>query len=75
MDAISSMNMDHPDTSWKNLPAPTKKSGGVEPVEELEMREGTGLRRGAESLCQEFGGETGIREARLDQMDSPEKST
>ena len=63
MDTVLSMNMDRPNASWKHLLAPTKKNSRVKPVEELEMREGTGLMRGAESPCLEFGGGTGIGEA------------
>ena len=56
---ILSMNTVCPENPWKCLCAPIKKNGGFEPVEELEMREGMGLMRGAESPCQEFGRGTG----------------
>ena len=37
------MCMERPDLSWNHDVAPAKKNGGVELVEELEMREGIGL--------------------------------
>ena len=49
---------------------PAKKNGGVEPAEELEMREGTGLMRAGVSPCQEFGGGIGIGAAQPDRTDS-----
>ena len=49
--------------------APTKKNGRVEPAEESEMREGTGLMRVGASPCREFGGGTGIGVARPDRTD------
>ena len=55
----SSMYTESPDLSWSLCLAPAKKYGGVELVEELEMREGTGLRREEASPCLEFGGGTG----------------
>ena len=66
----SSMYTERPDLSWNLCLAPTKKYGGVEPAEESEMREGTGLRREEASPCQEFGGGTGIGAARPDRTDS-----
>ena len=36
----SSMYMERPNLSWNLNLAPAKKNGGVEPTEELEMREG-----------------------------------
>ena len=41
----SSMYTERPDLSWNLDLAPAKKYGGVEPAEESEMREGTGLMR------------------------------
>ena len=41
----SSMYTESPDPSWNLCLAPAKKYSGVEPAEESEMREGTGLRR------------------------------
>ena len=49
-DALS-MYMERPDLSWSLCLAPAKKNGRVELEEELEMREGTGLRRGGASPC------------------------
>ena len=66
----SSMYTERPDRSWNLCLAPAKKYGGVEPAEELEMREGTGLRREEASPCREFGGGTGIGAARPDRTDS-----
>ena len=66
----SSMYTERPDLSWNLCLAPAKKYGGDELVEELEMREGTGLRREEASPCREFGGGTGIGAARPDRMDS-----
>ena len=54
----SSMYTERPDLSWNLDLAPAKKYGGVEPAEESEMREGTGLRREEASPCWEFGGGT-----------------
>ena len=45
--------------SWSLCLAPAKKNCGVELVEELEMREGTGLMREAAFPCLEFGGRIG----------------
>ena len=59
-----SMYTERPDLSWNLCLAPAKKYGGVKPVEELEMREGTGLRREEASPCREFGGGTGIGRTR-----------
>ena len=50
-DNALSMNMAWPDVLWNLCLAPAKKNGGVEPEEELEMREGIGLRRGVASPC------------------------
>ena len=69
----SSMYMERPDLSWSLCLAPAKKNGGVEPEEESETREGTGLMRGGVSPCQEFGGGTGIGVARPDWTDSEAK--
>ena len=69
----SSMYMERPAPSWSLCLAPAKKYGGVEPAEESEMREGTGLRREEASPCLEFGGGTGIGAARPDQTDSEAK--
>ena len=43
----SSMNKESLGSSWNPCLAPAKKNGGVEPEEELEMREGIRLMRGA----------------------------
>ena len=56
----SSMYTESPAPSWSLCLAPAKKNGGVDLVEESEMREGTGLMREGASPCQEFGGGTGI---------------
>ena len=45
-----SMYTERPNLSWSLCLAPTK-NGGVEPEEESEMREGTGLMRGGASPC------------------------
>ena len=66
----SLMYTERPNLSWSLCLAPTKKNSGVEPEEELEMREGTGLRRGGASPCREFGRGAGTGAARPDQMDS-----
>ena len=66
----SSMNTERPDLSWNLCLAPAKKNGGVEPAEESEMREGTGLRRAEASPCREFGRGTGIGAAQPDWTDS-----
>ena len=66
----SLMYTERPDLSWNLCLAPAKKYGEVEPVEELEMREGTGLRREEASPCLEFGGGTESAMARPDWMDS-----
>ena len=55
----SSIYTERPNLSWNLSLAPAKKNGGVEPAEESEMREGTGLRREEASPCREFGGGTG----------------
>ena len=55
----SSMYTERPVLSWSLCLVPTKKYGGFEPAEELEMREGTGLRREEASPCLEFGGGIG----------------
>ena len=47
----SSIYTERPDLSWSLCLAPAKKNGRVEREEELEMREGTGLRRGGASPC------------------------
>ena len=67
------MYMERPNLSWNLCLAPTKKNSGVEPVEESEMREGTGLMREEASPCQESSGGTGIGAARPDRMDSEAK--
>ena len=67
-DALS-MYTERPDLSWNLCLAPAKKNGRVEPAEESEMREGTGLMMEGASPCLEFGGGTGIGAARPDQMD------
>ena len=74
LDAALSMNTDCPDTSWKCLLAPAKKDGEFELVEELEMRERTGLMRGVGSPCQGLGGGTGSGEAQLDWTDLEDES-
>ena len=56
----SSMYTERPDLSWNLDLAPAKKYSGVEPAEESEMREGTGLMREEASPCREFGGGIGI---------------
>ena len=66
----SSMYTERPDLSWSLDLVPAKKYGGVEPAEELEMREGIGLMREEASPCREFGGGTGIGAARPDWTDS-----
>ena len=53
------MYMERPNPSWALCLAPAKKNGRVELVEELEIREGTGLMKGGASPCLEFGGGTG----------------
>ena len=65
----SSIYTERPDPSWNLCLAPAKKYGGVEPAEESEMREGTGLRREEASPCLEFGGGTGTGAARPDRTD------
>ena len=59
VDTVSSMNMEQPDASWNLCLAPAKKNSKAELEEELEMREGMGLKLGAESPCLEFGGGIG----------------
>ena len=66
----SSMYMERCGLSWDLCLALVKKDGKVKLVEELEMREGKGLMRGAVSLCLEFGRGTGIGVVPPDQMDS-----
>ena len=44
-----SMYMERPVDIWSLSLAPAKKNGRFEPEEESEMREGTGLRKGAAS--------------------------
>ena len=56
----SLMYMERPNLSWNLCLAPAKKNGRVEPEDESEMREGTGLRKGAASPCLEFGRGIGI---------------
>ena len=63
------MYKERPDLSWSLYLAPAKKNGGVELEEGLEMREGTGLRRGGASPCREFGGGMGTRVVQPDQTD------
>ena len=63
------MYMERPSLSWNLYLAPAKKNGGVELEEELEMREGTRLMRGAVSPCLEFGGGIGTGVALPDWMD------
>ena len=70
----SSMYTERPDLSWNLCLASAKKNGKVKPVEELEMREGTGLRREEVSPCREFGGGIGTGAARPDRTDSETKS-
>ena len=65
----SLMYTESPDLSWNLCLAPAKKYGEVEPAEESEMREGTGLRRVEVSPCREFGGGTGIGATRPDRTD------
>ena len=65
----SSMYTERPNLSWNLCLAPTKKYGGVEPAEESEIREGTGLRREEASPCLEFGGGIGTGAARPDRTD------
>ena len=69
----SLMYTERPDLSWNLCLAPVKKNGGVEPAEESEMREGTGLRREEVSPCLEFGRGIGTRAARPDRTDSEAK--
>ena len=64
------MYTERPDLSWNLDLAPAKKYGKVEPAEELEMREGTGLMKEGASPCLEFGGGTGTGAAQPDRMDS-----
>ena len=53
VDNILSMNRVWPNISWSLCLVPAKENSEVELEEELEMREGTGLRRGGAS-CQEI---------------------
>ena len=46
-----SMYTERPSLSWNLCLAPAKKNGGVEPAEESEMREGTGLMKEGASPC------------------------
>ena len=64
-----SMYTERPDLSWTLNLASTKKNGRVEPAEESEMREGTGLMREGASPCLEFGGGIGTGVARPDRTD------
>ena len=66
----SSMYTERPNLSWNLCLVSAKKNGGVEPAEELEMREGTGLMREEASPCLEFGRGIGTRAARPDRTDS-----
>ena len=66
----SSMNTERPVPSWSLCLAPAKKYGGVEPAEESEMREGTGLRREEASPDLEFGGGIGTGAVQLDRTGS-----
>ena len=59
----SLMYTERPNLSWNLCLAPAKKNGGVDPVEESERREGTGLMMEEASPCLEFGGGTGTRAA------------
>ena len=63
------MYTERPALFWNLCLTPTKKNSRVEPEEESEMREGTGLRRGGASPCQEFGRGTGTRVAQPDRTD------
>ena len=72
--SASSMYTERPDLSWNLCLAPAKKYGGVKPVEESEMREGTGLRREEASPCLEFGEGIGTGAARPDRTASEAKS-
>ena len=67
------MNTESPDASWNLCLAPAKKYGRAKPEEELEMREGTGLRRGGASPNQEFGRGTGIAVAESARSDWEDK--
>ena len=68
-----SMYTERPNLSWSLDLAPTKKNGGVELVEESEMREGIGLMMEGASPCLEFGEGIGTRMAQQDWMDSEAK--
>ena len=57
-DALS-MYTESPALSWNLCWAPITKNTGVEPAEELEVREGTGLMMEVVSPCLEFGGGIG----------------
>ena len=61
-DALS-MYTERPGLFWNLCLAPAKKNGGVELVEEVEMREGIRLMRKEASPCLKFGGGIGIRAA------------
>ena len=65
--------MERPADVWSLFLAPVKKNSRFELEEELEMREGIGLMRGAASPDQEFGGGTGTRVAPPDCSDSEAK--
>ena len=69
----SLMNTERPDASWSLCLAPAKKYSGAKLEEESEMREGTGLRRGAPSPNQEFGGGIGIGAVPLTHLDSEDE--
>ena len=63
------MNTERPSQSWNLCLAPAKKNSRFKPEEELEMREGIGLMRGAVSPCLEFGRGTGTGATQPDQME------
>ena len=58
---------------WNLLLTPAKKNIRAELEEELETREGIGLRRGAESPCLELGRWIGIGADQPDLMDLDSK--
>ena len=51
VDTVLSMNTEQPDAFWNLCLASTRKNGGVNLEEELEMREGIGLMMGVASPC------------------------
>ena len=65
--------MERPVDVWGLGLAPAKKNGRFEPEEELEMREGTGLRKGGASPDQEFGRGIGTGAVLPDRLDSVAK--